>query len=859
MNAPSLSLSPGDRLGRYQIVALLGAGGMGEVYRAHDPHLKRDVALKIVRRPSAGAEQLARFTREARAASSLNHPNIVAVFDAGIEAGMPYVVTELLEGETLRARLDRGPLPFRKAVEYGIQIALALDAAHAGRIWHRDVKPANVFLVNDGRVKLLDFGIAKLGERNLQAHSDEPTSDLSESQEVLGTAGYMSPEQVLGQPLDHRTDIFALGAVLYEMFTRTRAFKRASNVDTMHAVLHDDPADPLTISPGLPPMAAALVRRCLEKNKEERFQSARDLAFDLRQLRETTTRSGPLRAPSLLLRRKVIPATIGAVLLFGGMAIGAFLLRSSVVPPSFEQLTFSRARIGAAKFIPGGRGIVYSEARERNALKLWRLDPEESPSARPLEEYPEGTEVLAAKTREVALLVNRSFVLGERFRGMLTVAPWGGKGLEREESVEDADWDPAGRQLALVRSTGIGGNSWLEYPPGTKLHEATGSIRYPRMSRDGRRIAFLDDNVGNGEGGQIAVVDLQGNRTPVTLTDRWTSVRGLAWSADGSEIWFAAGNSRTNRVLRAVTPQGRLRVVMAVPGTVTLWDVAPAPDGRVLFTRDEERRSLVGVPPGQNAERDVSWFDDSGLADLSDDGQWLLFTDRFGLYFGGTDGSVPARLGLDDAFGDEVAPDGSRILATKRSGKELLIVSIKGGAQQTLAPGNIGSYHGAYWFPSGLRIFFNGKISPQHQLRTYLQDTSGGLPVPLTPEGIWGLSVSPDGGRIAAIGDAQNGISLWPVGGGPSQPVAGSRRNDRPVAWSNDSRFLWIFRRGEVPAEIVKLEIATGRRETWKTLVPSDRAGVDSITEFAITRDGSAYFYGYTRLLSQLYVARGLR
>jgi serine/threonine protein kinase/Tol biopolymer transport system component len=859
VSAPSFSLSPGDRLGRYQIVELLGAGGMGEVYRAHDPHLKRDVALKIVRRPLAGAEQLARFTREARAASSLNHPNIVAVFDAGIEAGMPYVVTELLEGETLRGRLDRGPLPFRKAVEYGIQIALALDAAHAGRIWHRDVKPANVFIMNDGRVKLLDFGIAKLGERNLQAQSDEPTSDLSESQEVLGTAGYMSPEQVLGQPLDHRTDIFALGAVLYEMFTRSRAFKRASNVDTMHAVLHEDPVDPLTITPGLPPIAAAVVRRCLEKNKEERFQSARDLAFDLKQLRDITAPSGPLRAPSLTVRRRVIPAIVGAILLSGGVAIGKYLLQAPVVPPSYEQLTFSRARIGAAKFIAGGRGIVYSEAREKNTLKLWRLDPDESPSARPLDEFSPGTEVLAARTREIAVLMNRTFVRGERFRGMLAVAPWGGKPLEREENVEDAEWDPAGAQLALVRSAGIGGSSWLEYPPGTKLLETTGSIRYPRVSRDGRRIAFLDDNVGNGEGGQIAVIDLQGNRSIVKLTDKWNSVRGLAWSTDGSEVWFAAGDSRTNRVLRAVTLQGGLRVVMAVPGSLTLWDIAPSPDGRVLFTRDEERRSLVGMPPGHKVERDVSWFDDSGLADLSDDGQWLLFTDRFGLYVGGTDGSAPARLGLEDAFGDEFSPDGSRILATKRSGKELVIVPIRGGAQQTLPPDKIVSYSGAHWIPGTQRIFFAGKESPPHQLRTYLQDTAGGLPTPLTPEGIWGLSISPDGGRIAAIGDAQNGISLWPVDGGSPQMVTGSRLRDRPMAWSKDGRFLWIFRRGEVPAEVIKLEIATGRREVWKTLVPSDQAGVDSITEFAITPDGDAYFYGYTRLLSQLYAVRGIR
>ncbi|HYN09063.1 MAG TPA: WD40 repeat domain-containing serine/threonine protein kinase [Vicinamibacterales bacterium] len=856
MSAP-LSLSPGDRLGRYQIVALLGVGGMGEVYRARDPHLKRDVALKIVRRPSAGAEQLARFTREARAASSLNHPNIVAVYDAGVEDGTPYVVTELLEGETLRARLDRGPLPFRKAVDYGIQIAQALDAAHAGKIWHRDVKPANAFIMHDGRVKLLDFGIAKLGERNLQAESDEPTSDLSASQEVFGTAGYMSPEQVLGKPVDHRTDIFALGAVLYEMFTRSRAFKRASNVDTMHAVLHEDPADPLTLSPGLPPMAAAIVRRCLEKNKEERFQSARDLAFDLQQLRDGTGRSGALHAPSLALRRRLIPAIVGALLLFSGVAIGIFL-RPAPDPPVFEQLTFRRARIGAARFVSEGRGVVYSEARESNTLELLRLDLADGLSTRL--NYSPGSEVLAARAGEIALSVDRRFLMGERFVGTLAVAPVGGGAPRKQaENVEDADWDPSGTQLALVRSTGgMGGRSRLEYPLGTPRHETQGgSIRFPRVSRDGRRIAFLEDTVGAGEGGYVAVINLDGDPKAVKLTDRWRSVRGLAWSVDGKEIWFTAGDSRTNRVLRAVTPGGRHRVVMDATDSLTLWDIAE--DGRVLLSRDEERRSLVGVPPGQSAERDFSWLDDSGLADVSDDGQLILFSDRFGVHLQRTDRKLePERLGLKDAYGDDLSPDGTSVLATSLNGTELIILPRKVGSPQRVPPHNIVSYNGARWFPKDSRILFSGREAG-HDLRSYVQDVTGGAPTPLTPENIWAISISPDGTSVAAIGDSQPGISIWPVPAGPSRLVPGSEKGDRPVSWSDDGKLLWIFRRGEVPAQIFRLDIATGRREHWKTLVPSDVTGVYSITEFAITPSGSAYFYSYRRLLSQLYVVRGIR
>ena len=283
--APSkgLSLTPGARLGPYEVVALIGSGGMGEVYRAHDPRLGRPVALKILRESPHDVEHVARFAREARAAGSLNHPNIVAVYDVAREGGIPYVVTELLEGETLRSRLNRGPLPYRKAVEYGIQIAQALDAAHGKGIWHRDVKPANIFLTEDGRVKLLDFGIAKLTERETTSGTRDTTAESTQAGEIRGTAGYMSPEQVLGEVVDHRSDIFALGAILYEMFTGARAFQRPSNIETMNAVLQEDPEDPLILNPKLPAAAAAIVARCLEKNKEERFQSSRDLAFDLQQ------------------------------------------------------------------------------------------------------------------------------------------------------------------------------------------------------------------------------------------------------------------------------------------------------------------------------------------------------------------------------------------------------------------------------------------------------------------------------------------------------------------------------------------------------------------------------------------------
>lgn len=849
-NRLALSLSPGDRLGPYQIIELLGAGGMGEVYRAHDPRLGRDVALKILRRSSVDPDDVARFGREARAAGSLNHPNIVAVFDVGSEGGVPYVVTELLEGETLHARLNRGLLPYRKAVEYGIQIAQALDAAHAKGIWHRDVKPANAFITSDGRVKLLDFGIAKLSSR-VTGGGDDSTTEHTLENVVRGTAGYMAPEQVLGERVDHRADIFALGAVLYELFTGARAFQRASTVETMSAVLQSDPPDPLTVNPNLPPPAAAVVRRCLDKNKEERFQSARDLAFDLQQLRELTTGSGRVVA-RFARRRNWLPVVLALAVIGEAVAL-TFALRRAP-PPAFEPLTFRRGRIGGARFVSEGRAVVYSEAGERNALELWRLDFADSPASRLLD-YPADTDILAARPGELALSVRRRFMLGDRFVGTLALAPIGG-GSPREfaEDVEDADWDPSGRRLAIAHSTGdVGGQSRIESPPGVVLYSTTSSIRFLRFSRDGQRIAFLEDPTGRGVGGHVAVIDLNGQYT--ALTEDWASIRGLAWSAKGSEVWFTAGGLRSNRTLHAVDLNRKQRVILEAPGSLTLWDVAP--DGRVLLTRDEERRAVMGVPPGQTAERDLSWYDNSGMADLSDDGRWLLIGDRFGVYLRATDGSPPINLGLKDGFADDISPDGKTILATTNSGRRLVLLPRGAGDPRPLPAHGIVSYRGARWFPDGRRILVNG-TEADRELRSYVQDIPDGLPRPLTAENTWALSISPDAQWAAGIG-ANRSISLWPVNGGPARELPGSKPGERPVSWSADGRSLWVFQRGEIPAQVFQVDVATGRRQLWKTLDPPDPAGVYSIIEFQVTPTGHSYFYSYSRVLSHLYLVRSLR
>jgi hypothetical protein len=286
-----------------------------------------------------------------------------------------------------------------------------------------------------------------------------------------------------------------------------------------------------------------------------------------------------------------------------------------------------------------------------------------------------------------------------------------------------------------------------------------------------------------------------------------------------------------------------------------LWDVAP--DGRVLLTQDEERGAMVAQPPGQSAERDLSWLDNSSVANLSADGRWVMFADRAGIYIRGTDGSAPIYLGYKGAFGDDLSPDGQTVLATAESLRQLFLVPKGAGDSRPVPSHNIIKYRGAHLFPDGHRILFVGQEAG-HGLRSYVQDLDGSAPKLLTPEHVLALSISPKGDVAAAIGPDQT-ISLWPIAGGPSRRVTGSQPGERPVAWSADGRSLWLFRRDEVPANVYQLDIANGRRQLWKTLIPSDSAGVYSIFRFQVTPDGRAYAYSYMRLLSQLYVVKGLK
>src|SRR5271156_2111426 len=325
-----MPLPIGSKFGPYEIVAPIGAGGMGEVYRARDTRLGREVAIKVLPESfSRDAERLRRFEQEARSVAALNHPNILAIHDIGESGGAPFLVSELLEGHSLRKELDSGPVPTRRAVDYGTQLANGLAAAHDKGIVHRDLKPENVFVCADGRIKILDFGLAKLAKPAMSA--EERVTQGASMQEttpgiVLGTVGYMSPEQVRGEPADARSDIFALGTILYEMFSGQRAFRRDTSAETMTAILKEDPPEITTAGKPIAPALERIVRRCLEKKPLQRFQSARDLAFNLEGLSGVSSSSAVAAAPAVREARTwILPlaaAVIALILIAGLVFVG---------------------------------------------------------------------------------------------------------------------------------------------------------------------------------------------------------------------------------------------------------------------------------------------------------------------------------------------------------------------------------------------------------------------------------------------------------------------------------------------------------------------------------------------------------
>jgi WD40 repeat protein len=851
-------LTAGSKLGPYDIQASIGAGGMGEVYRARDARLNRDVAIKILPASfSADSDRLQRFAQEARAAAALNHPNILSIYDIGDDHGTPYVVSELLEGETLRDRLKNGPLSSRKAIDFGQQICRGLAAAHEKGIVHRDLKPENIFITDDGRVKILDFGLAKLTRPESESSGDAPTQQVvTDAGTVMGTVGYMSPEQVRGKASDARSDIFAFGAILYEMLSGKRAFHGDSAADTMSAILKEDPPDLAETNRNVSPALERIVRHCLEKNPAERFQSARDVAFNLDALTNvsTSSRAGVRAIPEEPSRRRwLLPVLGGLLVLASWAAIYRFAHRAAPNAPTFHEITFRNGTVWAARFAPDGQTVVYGAAWEGQPQEIFstRFDSSDSRSVGLAD-----AQILSISSKSEMAIALRPIATPFQESGTLARVPLAG-GAPREviENVFWADWAPNGQTLAVVRGN-LGVGARLEYPPDHPIYSPIGWVSHVRFSPSGDFLATAD-HVPGGDDGRVVILDTQGNIKAVSSF--YASVEGVAWSPNGKEAWFSAVPAGSARSIYALDFSGKERLIYRSPGGLTIHDIGR--NGLVLMTADKSRISLAALAPGETRERSLSWFDWSLLADMSDDGKTILFSEtgeavgaNYGLFLRKTDGSPAVRLG-DGGFG-ALSPDGKWVVATDGSPAKLVLLPTGVGSPKQLTD-NKSEHFNVVWARDSRSIIFSA-AEPGAIGRSYLLDLQAGNPRPLTPEGVVVLGLMRDGKSLLA-GDSKRDLWLYPIAGGEPQKLNLVREPGEFFVGSLGDGKSVLFASRSIPVRVTRIDLATGKRELWKEILPADPAGVQAIPIVRFSADGKSYAYSVSRTLSDLYVVDGLK
>jgi eukaryotic-like serine/threonine-protein kinase len=803
-------LSAGTRLGPYEIVSRIGAGGMSEVFRAYDPRIRRDVAIKVLPPTLAKfGDRLHRFEQEARAVGALNHPNLLTIFDTGNADGRPYIVTELLEGQTLRGHLrENGSairIPIRKAVDYGIQIANGLAAAHERGIVHRDLKPENLFVTRDGRVKILDFGVAKLRSTDDAALTDEKTMEQDTSPgTVIGTVGYMSPEQVRGQAVDARSDLFSLGTLLYEMVAGAHPFRGDSPADTMSAILREDPPELTSLNPNVTPGLDRVIRHCLEKAPEQRFQSARDLAFQLDMLSSASGTAPTIESKISDTWNRPLVGALGALVLLAAGLAGGWLLhaksgKAAIPHMRFNPVTYEDGIEIEPAIAPDGETFVFSRGFGNTAdIYLQRVNGRNAINL--TKRCATGGDSQPAFSPDGSTIAYHSTCDGG---GIFLMGATGESTRRITGSCFNPSWSPDGKNIVCGTETvhltptsrGQHSELWI-------VNAASGERRLllqkdgvqPNWSPNGNRIAYWGLAE---ESAQRDIYTIDPNAkdpasTIVQLTDDRAVDWNPVWSADGKTIYF--GSDRN--------------------GAMTMWRIAvdeatgkPRGEPEPITTPS---RFSAHYSPSKNGTR---------LMYSAVDQKESLSSVAFDPVAGATLGGVkPVIGGSFLVFSAQVSPDGRFVAVTNRGGQEDLFVVETATGEIRQLTNDPDRDRGATWSPDGSKIYFySQRDDNRYEIWSINADGSALTRVTRTSgRSAWYPSLSPDSRTLAYYNDEHTFLLDLSQPTPTTAALPAAMQGSRPAlnAWSADSSMLAGELRGTPGIVIYLVKERTYRRVT---------------------------------------------
>jgi hypothetical protein len=846
---------------------------MGEVYRASDTRLGREVALKVL--PADGEEdekRVRRFEQEARAASSLNHPNIVVVYEfgdarpPGHETSVHYLAMELLEGETLDSMLQKGSLTVRRCLELAVPLADGLARAHESGIVHRDLKPSNIVVGPHGQPKIVDFGVAKLRSITDEERAGSQSDTMTAAGTVVGTVGYMSPEQARGEPATAASDQFSFGCILYEMLTGRRAFARSSPAETISTILRDEPEPIERLNPAVPAPLRWIIERCLAKSSEDRYVATRDLARDLHLLREHLADAVLSAAPPPLERRARVMwprlAAIALLLLVIGSA-GTLVLKRyrPRLEPEFRPLTFRHGLVGRALFAPRTNSILYTAAWDGQPGRTFQTIPESAGFDRSLDAEPQLPLAYSEDGSQVLVLLG-AFRAATVPRGTLAWWPaMGGKARHLLEDVGWSDWAPKGQFLVVVRDTGAERVLEIrdaEGNPQRALFRTGGAISYVRVSPDERHVAFIRHPSIFEPSGEVWVVAADGTAARA-LTARFSTCRGLDWNSRTGEIWFTGSRANSwGSALWAVGLSGPAHVVHVLSNVFILQSISWTGD-RCLITSSQDVATLTVRHAGRPPE-DRSWFGWTVVTDLSPDDQSILFFDggatekTWGTWIRPIAGGDAVRLG--DGVPSRFSPDARWIVApvsTADGPPQLVLMPVGAGAHRQLTASAATHQSPSFAGPTTL-LFVRSEAGISEVWR---METDGSGARSLGASGCDMPVASPSRASFLCAGDSGRTLFVFPMERGPGRKLLelppGGRfkyarwngRGDRAYAVTSDRRFM-------------KVDVMTGNPLSEEVLPLAGAGEYDSVIGAAANADASLVLYSVARMTSDLYLVTGV-